>query len=68
MAERNVSAKLIRKTLRNGYAFMQTADKYLIVGRKAAVVITSAGKVITTWASNNYDQNLMDVLKSIFGF
>ena len=47
---------------------MQTADKYLIVGRKAAVVITSAGKVITTGASNYYDQNLMDVLKSIFGF
>ena len=68
MAERNVSSKLIGKTLKNGYAFMQTSDKYLIVGRKAAVVITSAGEVITTWASNNYDQKLMDVLRSIFGF
>ena len=68
MAERNVSSKLIGKTLKNGYSFMQTADKYLIVGRKAVVVITSAGEVITTWASNNYDQRLMEVLISIFGF
>ena len=68
MAERNVSSKLIGKTLKNGYAFMQTTDKYLIVGRKAAVVVTSAGEVITTWASNNYDQRLMEVLRSIFGF
>ena len=68
MVERNVSSKLIGKTLKNGYAFMQTPDKYLIVGRRAAVVITSAGEVITTWAANNYDSNLMDVLGSIFGF
>ena len=68
MAERKISSKLIGKTLKNGYAFMQTPDKYLIVGRKAAVVITSVGEVITTWAANNYDSNLMDVLRSIFGF
>ena len=68
MAERNVSAKLIKRTLKNGYAFLQTADKYLIVGRKTAVVITSAGEVITTWASSNYDQELIEALRSIFGF
>ena len=54
--------------MKNGYAFMQTPDKYLIVGRKAAVVITSSGKVVTTWASNNYDQSLMEVLRNIFGY
>lgn len=68
MAERNVSAKLIKRTLKNGYAFLQTADKYLIVGRKTAVVITSAGEVITTWASSNYGQKLIEALRSIFGF
>ena len=68
MTERNISTKLIGKTLKNGYAFMQTPDKYLIVGRKAAVVITSSGKVVTTWASNNYDQTLMEVLRNIFGY
>lgn len=47
---------------------MQTSDKFLMVGRKAAVVITSAGEVITTWASKDYDKNLMEILRSIFGF
>ena len=47
---------------------MQTPDKYLIVGRKAAVVVTAAGKVITTWGVDDYGTKLIRTIGSIFGF
>ncbi|MBQ2805392.1 MAG: hypothetical protein IJF10_05870, partial [Clostridia bacterium] len=68
MVERNVSANLIQQTLKNGYAFKQTADKFLIISKKAAVVVTVAGEVITTWSASQYGPQLIELLKHLFGY
>ena len=56
------------KQVEYAYAFMQTPDKYLIIGKKAAVVITSAGQVITTWDASHYGPKIIEAIGSIFGF
>ena len=68
MAERNISIASINRTIRRGYAFQQTFDKYLIISKEAAVVITSQGHVITVWGAQNFDSNIISVISQIFGF
>lgn len=67
MIERGVTYKNVQDTLRRGFTFQQTIDKFLIVGSKSSINITKAGELITLWAKNNNSETIIDAIKTIMG-
>ena len=67
MKERGVVMKDIYSTLKHGTAFQQTVDKFLIVGKKATIVFTSMGELITAWAPSYNSQRIIEIIRTICG-
>jgi len=62
-ARRAVPTKAILETVRNPLVVLQqTEDKFLFLNRQAAVVITKAGEIVTTYSSRYFEKPIIDIL------
>jgi hypothetical protein len=67
MAQRGVTKKMVNSWVANGKALQQGANKFLFVTKEGAAVVTTEGKLVTTYSSKYFDKNMINLVKELFG-
>jgi hypothetical protein len=62
---RDVSSNVVKNTIDNPKVVLEQANGYLYLTDTTAVVISKAGKLITTYGKNNFDDSIINVLKAV---
>lgn len=63
MAERGLSQNTVSNIVKNGKAFLQPGNKYLLVTKEGAAVVDSTGKLITAYSSAYFDETMLTLLR-----
>jgi hypothetical protein len=68
LAERGLSQENVDKIVKSGEAFSQAGgNKFLIVTKEGAVVVSKEGKLVTAWGKADFDDPMKELLKKIYG-
>jgi RHS repeat-associated protein len=67
MAQRGVTKEMVDSWVANGKALQQGANKYLFITKEGAAVVTKEGKLVTTYSSKFFDDNMIKIVKELFG-
>ena len=67
MAERGVTREMVDHWVKTGKVLQQGAEKLMYITKEGAVVMTKAGKLITTYSSEYFTPEFQEVVKSLFG-
>lgn len=67
MTQRGVTTEMLDSWVANGKALQQGANKYLFVTQEDAAVVTQDGKLVTTYSSKFFDENMTNIVKQIYG-
>ena len=67
MAERGVTQNMVNAWVKYGQSLQQAGDKIIYITQQGAVVVDSAGKVITAYTSNYFDENMIKIVEQLFG-
>lgn len=67
MAQRGVTKEMVDSWVANGKALQQGMNKYLFVTKEGAAVVTTEGKLVTTYSSQFFDENMINLVKELFG-
>lgn len=65
---RNISKTLVEDIINNGKSVEQiTNEKYAYVSPKGVVILRKDGKFITTRSEKDFDDNMKNIVKKLFG-
>lgn len=67
MAQRGVTKEMVDSWVSNGKALQQGANKYLFVTEDGATVVTTDGKLVTTYSSQYFDENMKNIVNQLYG-
>ena len=67
MAERGMSKSMVEGILRSGKVLQQSANKFVYITKKGAVVVEATGKIVTAYSSKYFDSTMQDIVKQLFG-
>ena len=67
MVKRGINQEMVDSYVANGNALTQGNGKYAFVSRDGVAVVTSNGKLVTTWSSANFDANMLEIVDKLFG-
>lgn len=68
MKSRNISKSLVKDIIKNGKSVEQIKNKkYAYVSPKGVVILRKDGKLITTWSEKDFDENMKNIVRKIFG-
>ncbi|MFR1296900.1 MAG: hypothetical protein ACLSBH_16600 [Coprobacillus cateniformis] len=67
MVKRGINQEMVDSYVANGKALSQGNGKYAFVSRDGVAVVTSNGKLVTTWSSANFDANMLEIVDKLFG-
>ncbi|MEL7606847.1 MAG: hypothetical protein AAGU39_12390 [Sedimentibacter saalensis] len=67
MTQRGVTQEMVDSWVTNGKALQQGANKYIFVTQEGAAVVTSEGKLVTTYSSSFFDETMTNIVKQLYG-
>ena len=67
MAQRGFTQEMVNSWLANGKVLKQGENKYLFLTQEGAAVVTQEGKLVTTYSSKFFDENMTNIVKQIYG-
>jgi hypothetical protein len=67
MAKRGITQEMVDSYVKNGKALFQGNGKYAFVYPDGVAVVTSSGKLVTTWSKLDFDSNMLEIIKKLFG-
>lgn len=67
MTQRGITKNLVNSTVRKGIALSQVGGKFAFITKKAFVVVSSSGFLITTYSKAFYDTGMLEIIKKLFG-
>lgn len=67
MAERGITQQMVNAWVSTGKVLQQGADKFAFITKQGMAVVSSAGKLITTYSSAQYDAAMKEIVKKLFG-
>lgn len=68
MESRNIGKTLVEDIIKNGKSVEQIPnEKYAYVSPKGVVILRKDGKLITTWSEKDFDDNMKNIVKKLFG-
>ena len=50
-----------------GKVLEQASGNYIFISKEGAAVFRKSGKMITTYSSQNFDENMLNIVKRLFG-
>lgn len=66
MVKRGITQEMVEGYVANGKALAQGNGKYAFVSRDGVAVVTSNGKLVTTWSSADFDANMLEIVNKLF--
>lgn len=68
LEERNIDIFDIEKWMKYGACIEQDGgNKYVYITREGTAVLRKDGKLITVWSRDNYDENMIEIVKKLYG-
>ena len=67
MVNRGITQEMVDSYVANGKALSQGNGKYAFVSPDGVAVVASNGKLVTTWSSADFDANMLEIIKKLFG-
>lgn len=68
LIERNISKKDVNNWVSNGKVVEQIkGEKFAYVTKKGVVILREDGKLITAWSNKDFDSNMKEIIKKIYG-
>jgi hypothetical protein len=63
MAERGITQPMVNIWVSTGKVLQQGADKFAFITKQGMAVVTSAGKLVTTYSCAQYDAAMKEIIK-----
>lgn len=67
MAERGITQQMVNTWVSTGKVLQQGTDKFAFITKQGMAVVTSAGKLVTTYSSEQFDATMKEIVKKLFG-
>lgn len=68
MNQRGMTKELVDSIVTNGKALSQCyGSKFAFITKEGVAIISKEGKLITTWSSANFDENMLEIVRRLFG-
>lgn len=68
LAERGMSKELVNSIVQNGKVLSQNGgEKFAYITKEGVVIVAKDGKLVTAWSKNFYDNNMIQIVNSLFG-
>jgi len=67
MAHRGVTQSMVDNWVSNGKVLKQSSGNHIYITKEGAAVLNSAGELVTTYPRANFDANMLDIVKQLFG-
>lgn len=68
LKERNISKSDVEKWVENGIPVEQIKNnKYAFVTKEGVAVVRKDGKLITAWAAIDFDKDMLEIIRKLFG-
>ena len=67
LAERGITQKMVDSWVATGKVLQQAQDKFAFITKEGVAVVTSAGKLVTAYAKEQFDESIIEIIKRLFG-
>jgi hypothetical protein len=67
MVNRGITQDMVDSYIAYGKALAQGNGKYAFVSPDGVAIVVYNGKLVTTWSSSNFDENMFEIIKKLFG-
>ncbi|MBP3285055.1 MAG: peptidoglycan-binding protein, partial [Clostridia bacterium] len=68
MEQRGINKELIDQIVNSGKVLSQNGgSKYAYITREGVAIVSKEGKLITAWSSTEFDSNMINVIRRLFG-
>ena len=68
MQQRGMTQELVENIVENGKVLSQNnGSKYAYITQEGVAVVSNEGKLITAWTSADFDDNMKEIVKKLFG-
>ena len=63
-----MTVEAVDRIIANGKVLAQNGgEKFAYVAREGVVVVTKTEKLVTTWSDKYFDENMVEIVKKLFG-
>ena len=68
MQQRGITHDMVDEIVKHGKVLSQdNGKKYAFITQEGVVILSKDGKLITAWSKENFDSNMIDIIKKLFG-
>lgn len=68
LKERNINESDVENWIENGISVEQIKDnKYAFVTKEGVAIVRKDGKLITAWSSDDFDKEMLEIIRKLFG-
>lgn len=68
MKQRGMTQEVIDDIVKNGKVLSQNGgNKFAYITQNGVAIVSKDGKLITAWGQSNFDENMLDVIRKLFG-
>jgi hemolysin-activating ACP:hemolysin acyltransferase len=67
MAQRGVTQDMVNKWMSEGKVLEQTSGNYIYISKEGVAVFGKSRKMITTYSSKYFDENMWNIVRQVLG-
>lgn len=68
MQQRGLTQEMVEGFVKNGKVLSQNGgNKFAYITQEGVAVVSKGGKLITAWSSADFDENMISIVKALFG-
>lgn len=68
LQQRGITQEMVNNFVENGKALSQdNGSRFAFVTKEGVAIVSEAGKLITAWSSEDFDDNMWEIIKKLFG-
>ena len=68
MNQRGMTKELVDGIVANGKTLSQCfGSKFAFITKEGVAIVSKEGKLITAWSSMNFDENMLEIIRCLFG-
>ena len=68
MKQRGMTREIIDSIVKNGKVLSQNnGSKFAYITKDGVAIVTREGKLVTAWNRANFDSNMSEIVKKLFG-
>ena len=67
MVERGITQEMVNVWVQTGKVLEQGANKLVYITKEGVAILTRAGQLVTTYTKADFDANMLDIIKRLFG-